>query len=289
MKRYPKISIITVTHNSEKYLEETILSVLSQNYTNLEYIIIDGASNDGTIDIIKKYEKSLSYWITEPDHGMYFALQKGFEKSTGELMAWINSDDKYHQGAFYSVAEIFTTFSDVDWIVGQPSFYNKEGLCTKIDPPNRWSFNRFATGDYKWIQQESVFWRRTLWDNAGSCINTNFKFAADFELWSRFFLTSKLYSLNTSISGFRIHSNQLSDINKKQYELEANQVYKDLRFKKNIKTSLNKILFNIKESLLGSKSKMIVFIGISIGSFLKRLYNYPNLITYDFFEGKWEK
>ena len=97
---YPKISIVTPNYNGVKYLEQTIVSVLNQNYPNLEYIIIDGGSTDGSVEIIKKYESKLSYWVSEPDMGLYHAIQKGFEKSTGEIMAWINSDDMYVKGSF---------------------------------------------------------------------------------------------------------------------------------------------------------------------------------------------
>ncbi len=107
---YPKISIVTPNLNQGKFLEETILSVLDQKYPNLEYIIIDGGSTDNSIDIIKKYEKNLFYWTSEKDNGMYEAIQKGFEKATGDIMAWINSDDLYHRNVFFVVAEIFSNF-----------------------------------------------------------------------------------------------------------------------------------------------------------------------------------
>lgn len=106
--KYPKITIVTPTFNRVHYLEDTILSVLNQNYPNLEYIIIDGGSTDGSIDIIKKYESYLAYWISEPDEGFYHAIQKGFNKSKGDIMAWLNSDDKYHPGALKIVSEVFS-------------------------------------------------------------------------------------------------------------------------------------------------------------------------------------
>ena len=90
---------------------------------------------------------------------MYQAIQKGFEKSTGEIMAWINSDDKYHAGALYTVAQIFSEIKDIEWILGMPSIYNKDGFCVKVNNDRRWSKSRIYTGDYRWIQQESVFWK----------------------------------------------------------------------------------------------------------------------------------
>ena len=94
---FPKITIVTPSFNQGQYLEETILSVINQNYPNLEYIIIDGGSSDNSVEIIKKYEKHLAYWVSESDEGVCYAIQKGFQKSTGDLMAWINSDDMFHK------------------------------------------------------------------------------------------------------------------------------------------------------------------------------------------------
>ena len=115
-KPWPKISIVTVSFNMADYIEDTILSVIGQEYPNLEYIIIDGGSTDGTVEIIKKYEPWIHYWISEPDKGMYDAIQKGFKVSTGDIMAYINSDDKYHYNAFFSAATIFTSNEDVDYL-----------------------------------------------------------------------------------------------------------------------------------------------------------------------------
>ena len=92
---YPKISIVTPSFNHAQFLEETILSVISQNYPDLEYIIIDGGSTDGSVEIIKKYEQYLTYWISEPDNGQSDALNKGFTRATGDIYGWLNSDDLY--------------------------------------------------------------------------------------------------------------------------------------------------------------------------------------------------
>jgi glycosyltransferase involved in cell wall biosynthesis len=108
-------------------LEETILSVLDQNYPKLEYIIIDGASTDNSIEIIKKYENKLSYWVSEKDNGMYDAIQKGFEKSTGDIMAWINADDLYHRKSLFIVAELFQKFVEINWLVGASTQWDEYG------------------------------------------------------------------------------------------------------------------------------------------------------------------
>src|SRR5215207_3198072 len=104
---YPKVSVVTASLNQVQYIEETILSLLNQQYPCLEYIIIDGGSTDGTIDIIKKYEDRLKYWTSEKDNGLYDALNKGFKITTGEILGWLNADDILHRNSLFILAEIF--------------------------------------------------------------------------------------------------------------------------------------------------------------------------------------
>lgn len=200
---YPKISIITPNFNGGAYLEQTIHSVLFQNYPNLEYIIIDGGSTDGSLEIIKKYESQLTYWVSEPDNGLYDAVQKGFDQSTGEIMAWINSDDLYHSKALFTVSEIFGKFNQVNWLQGIPSTFDEMGRTVGVSGIKRWSKLDYYLGNFQWIQQESVFWRRSLWVKAGSQLATEMKYAGDLELWLRFFRYEKLYVTNALLGGFR--------------------------------------------------------------------------------------
>jgi glycosyltransferase involved in cell wall biosynthesis len=218
----PKISIVTVSYNQAEYLEHTINSVLSQNYPNLEYIIIDGGSDDGSLDIIKKYEKYFSYWISEKDSGMYDAIQKGFENSTGEIMAWINSDDYYHPGSFNVVSEIFSSFPEVEWLQGIPSAIDEKNRTVYVRQFRKWSKFDFYMNDTDHIQQESTFWRRSLWEKVGSKLNTDLKYAGDYELWLRFFDFARLYCTKTILGAFRMRSkNQLSIDKMKDYNSEV--------------------------------------------------------------------
>src|ERR1044071_7696025 len=115
---YPRITIVTPSYNQAAFLEETMLSVLDQGYPNLEYIVIDGGSTDGSVDIIRKHASRLSWWISEKDAGMYDAIQKGFARSSGQIMGWINSDDRHFQKSLFVIAEIFERIKEVDWILG---------------------------------------------------------------------------------------------------------------------------------------------------------------------------
>lgn len=218
---YPKISIVTPNYNKARFLEKTILSVLSQGYPNLEYIIIDGGSTDGSVDIIKKYADQLAYWVSEPDQGMYYAIRKGFEHATGEIMAWINSDDMYHPNAFFSVAQIFTDCPYVSWLLGAQAHYDEWGKTVAVFQSKYFNHLDFVMHNYKFVQQETTFWKRELYDKAGG-IQCNYRLAGDFDLWMRFSRHEKMFISNALVGGFRHSSDQLSnDMERYLAEAEA--------------------------------------------------------------------
>jgi glycosyltransferase involved in cell wall biosynthesis len=226
-KNCPKIALVTPCLNSGKYLEHTIKSVLGQRYPQLEYVIIDGGSTDDTVDIIRKYESELSYWASEKDGGIYDALNKGFQKTSGEIMSWIGSDDMYHPKSFWTVAEIFSSFQDIRWLVGAATTYDEQGRAINVHESRRFVRYDFLDGDYQWLQQESCFWRRSLWEAAGSQLDTSLKYAGDFELWVRFFRHETLHVTNALIGGFRSRSaNQLSLEGYHAYREEAANIIK---------------------------------------------------------------
>ncbi len=143
---WPKITLVTAVHNGEKYLEATIRSVLGQGYPNLEYFIVDGASTDGTVEVIRKYEGHIAGWISEPDNGMYDAINKGFAQTSGEIMGWLNSSDQLHTGGLFVVGSVFETFPELEWITGRPTGFSPEGLTIKVGNIPRWSRYRFLAG-----------------------------------------------------------------------------------------------------------------------------------------------
>lgn len=232
----PTISIVTPSLNQAQFLEDAILSVLNQNYANIEYMIIDGGSTDGSKDIIHKYQDRLTYWCSEPDGGQYEAINKGFSKSTGEIMAWLNADDKYTPWAFHIAAEIFSTFEEVEWLTTlYPIIFDQYGHavnCSRRDGFTRRAFYRgenlpgagwYASG---FIQQESTFWRRTLWERAGGYIDKSYQLAGDFELWARFYKYAELWGVKTPLGGFRRHENQKTAHYMDLYIKEATQILK---------------------------------------------------------------
>ena len=227
MTRSLLISVVTPSYNQGAFLRECIESVITQDFPNIEYFIIDGGSTDGSLEIIREYEDQITYWRSRPDGGQFEAIQTGFSKSNGEIMCWINADDKYHPGSFKAVAEIFKKNPEVDWITGRPTAYNEKGEISLIfDFLPRWSRESYLSGAYHkyCIQQESTFWRRTLWQKAGSHLNTSLQYAGDFELWIRFFRYAQLFTVDTLLGGFRYHDQQKTASGLDSYYAEADNI-----------------------------------------------------------------
>jgi hypothetical protein len=221
---WPRIALVTPAFNSVRYIEATIRSVLAQNYPNLDYFIVDGGSTDGTIDIIKKYENRISGWMSEPDNNPYEALNKGFDRTSGEIMGWITSTDMLHVGGLAVVGSVFATLGSVDWITGWPTTFTDDGMAVVVKEMPRWSRARFLAGANRFIQQESTYWRRSLWDRAGGRLDTRYRAAGDFDLWVRFFRHAQLHSVDALVGGYRRHPNSLSQANPESYTRTCDEI-----------------------------------------------------------------
>lgn len=210
---YPKISIVTPNLNTGEFIERTILSVLSQGYPNLEYIVVDGGSTDHSLSIIRDYQSDITHWVSEADNGLYDALNKGFKMTSGEIMGYLNSDDMLYPGALVRLAQLFSKHSAVQWLQGYPTVFNEHDKVIFTRPPRhlaRYFYARRFTSSHEFIQQESTFWSRRLWEKAGGRFNSQYRLAGDFELWLRFYRHEKLYVTRCLIGGFRSRSDQLS-------------------------------------------------------------------------------
>ena len=188
----PRISVVTPSFNQARFLPETFRSVLGQSYPDLEYVVIDGGSTDGSAEIIRRHAEHLSFWTSETDGGQYDAINKGFARTSGDVMAWLNSDDLYTPWALRVVGEVFSQLPQVEWVTTLlPLHWDEHGLPTRCSPVEGFSKHGFFRGRHlprpgemdKWfIQQESTFWRRSLWEKAGGRIDSSLHLAGDFEL-----------------------------------------------------------------------------------------------------------
>ena len=184
----PRISIITPSYNQGDFLEETIQSVLNQNYPNLEYIIIDGGSTDSSVEIIKKYEENFFYWISEPDLGVYDALNKGLERSTGEIIGFINSDDVYCKIFLKELAQVFIENSNIDAIIGN-SFINKDNKIIAISQ-NNYESNPLWVILFGTPSINAWFFKKNVVSDLG-VFDTNFQIASDRDFLIRFVYNRK--------------------------------------------------------------------------------------------------
>lgn len=209
MSHFPTISIVTPAYAHGHFIETTIQSVLEQQYPALEYIIKDGGSKDNTVDILKKYVPQLAYWESTKDTGQSQAINIGFSHAHGEIMAYLNSDDLLLPGALHYVADYFAKHPEVDAVYGHRILIdeNNDEIGRWILPPHQDKI--LAWADY--IPQETLFWRRTLWEKVNAHIDESFQFAMDWDLILRFIAASgKLVRLPRFLGAFRIHPHQKS-------------------------------------------------------------------------------
>jgi hypothetical protein len=225
MSGAPIISVVTPSFNQGEFVEATLRSVIDQQYPDLEYVVIDGGSADDSVRIIRQYSQSLAYWVSEPDDGHAHALNKGFARTSGEIMCWLNSSDMYYPWTLETVAEVFSELPEVEWITGVPTQLSLRG-GPKSAGASYFNAYDFLAGHYRWIQQESVFWRRSLWERAGGRLDESLECAADFDLWLRFFQLTPLYHLDTILGGFRVHDNALGEHGSGQYERETTALHR---------------------------------------------------------------
>jgi glycosyltransferase involved in cell wall biosynthesis len=205
---WPKISVVTSSFNQGRFIEETIRSVLLQGYPNLEYFIIDGGSTDNTVEIIRKYEKHISYWVTEKDRGQCHAINKGFARATGDIFAWLCSDDVYAPGALHRVAENLGS-KNLSMVVGASIITRGpdtlEGTLDRRQP----SFADMAY-NVKTFPQPSVFWNRDLWVKAGP-LREDLYYVMDYDLWLKMVpAASSVKFIDDVLSYQRTHTNQKS-------------------------------------------------------------------------------
>jgi glycosyltransferase involved in cell wall biosynthesis len=226
----PKISIVTPSFNQSNFLEQTILSVISQNYPNLEYIIIDGGSTDRTIDIIKKYENYIQYWVSEPDNGQSDALNKGLDKCTGVVFNWINSDDYLEPGALHKVAQAFIDNPKALQICGYTRLFENGTDTTLLNHRCELFQNLEKSIVNQRINQQGTFYNLRAIKALGK-INNSLHYVMDLELWLKFLCfygQDNIILIDDLLAHFRLHPNSKTVEFEERFRKESNGVYHHL-------------------------------------------------------------
>jgi len=202
---WPRITIVTPSYNQGRFLEETILSVINQDYPNLEYFIIDGGSNDNSVDIIKKYEDKIDWWVSEPDEGQSDAINKGFSKATGDFLTWVNSDDILLPGALDTVCKVVKENPSVQWIAGNTVWIDADGKIIRCSRLPHYSRLLSKMG-FLVVGGPSTFFARSLYKTVKG-LRLDLFFAMDIDLWWQFHNHGiYFYRIPKYLMAFRFHA-----------------------------------------------------------------------------------
>lgn len=198
------VSIVTPSFNQSRFIEDTIRSVLSQDYPQMEYMIVDGASTDGSVEIIRKYEDQLAWWVSEKDQGQTDAINKGFARATGDILAWLNSDDTYEPGAISAAVAYLQEHPEVGMVYGDCNYINEKGERIGKFRSRQTSYQWIRRG-YNHIPQQTMFFRAGLWKQAGP-LDPSFHYAMDYDLWTRLSARSEIKYVPQTWANFRLHT-----------------------------------------------------------------------------------
>jgi glycosyltransferase involved in cell wall biosynthesis len=197
---WPRVSIVTPSYNQGQFIEETIRSVLLQGYPNLEYIIIDGGSTDGSVEIIRKYEPWLAYWVSEPDKGQSDAINRGFQRAHGEIFAWLNCDDTYLPGAVRTAIQSLTEYPDTTMVYGGANYVDDNGKLLRRGRSVEFDLDRPCESI---IPQPAAFFRKAAFEEVGR-LDVNFHYRMDLDLWVRMALKFKMQNIPYAFVNIRV-------------------------------------------------------------------------------------
>ncbi len=199
----PLVSVVTPSYNQVQFLEATIRSVLEQDDARIEYILIDGGSTDGSLEVIQRYADRLAYWVSEPDRGQTDAINKGFARAKGEILAWLNSDDTYLPGAVGEATNYLVSHPEAGMVYGDANLVDERGQVMGRFPARQTDYRRLRRG-YVHIPQQTAFFRASLWKQVGP-LDPTFFFAMDYDLWVRLARLAPLHYTPQLWANFRLH------------------------------------------------------------------------------------
>lgn len=237
---FPKISIITPSFNQGQFIEQTIKSVINQNYPNLEYIIIDGGSTDNTLEIIKKYEKHITYWISEQDKGQSDAINKGLKIATGNVINWLNSDDYYEPNTLLKVAKEFEN-PIVNVVSGKGRLFNVNETVGYTKGVDVYKDNICKTIGWLRMDQPETFYRRSAVQNMGP-LNISLHYLMDREWWLKYLLIygiNGVSSINDVLVNFRLHNDSKTVSQQEGFDIDHHSLFYALSKESGFNEKLN--------------------------------------------------
>lgn len=225
MAPHPRITIITPSFNQGQYIEETINSIINQNYPNLQYIIIDGGSTDNTIDIIKKYESKIDYWISEKDSGQCSAINKGLKIADGELINWINSDDMLTDNSLFNISDFYNANKECNIFIGQTIYFDNSRSTAGV---SKTVFKtRESTFGFGHINQPATFYKKAAIHKIG-LLDETLHYCMDLDWWLKYLLRYDIDTIaltNSYWAKFRFHNDSKSITSSDKFKQEKELIY----------------------------------------------------------------